>query len=135
MDSRKIIIDILFKNKDEILEVERINEEKIIKLLSEQLMIPAFYFNLKRLKIKNSFSKDFFKYIREIYQINKNRNKELIIEINEICQILDLHNVKYCFLKGAALLKRQIFDDIGERMVGDIDLLISSKDFEKEFLS
>ena len=41
------------------------------------------------------------------------------------------HNIKHIFLKGTALLLSNVFEDIGERMIGDIDFIIQHKDEEK----
>ena len=41
------------------------------------------------------------------------------------------NNIKHIFLKGTALLLSNVFEDIGERMIGDIDFIIQGKDEEK----
>ena len=61
--------------------------------------------------------------MKEIYTINKNRNIHLVKEISQISKILKSHNIKYRYIKGAYQITNHIYDDIGERMIGDIDLL------------
>ena len=41
------------------------------------------------------------------------------------------NNIKHIFLKGTALLLSNVFEDIGERMIGDIDFIVQGKDEEK----
>ena len=110
-------------------KIRTLNFESLIKITSSHLLIPTLYFNLK---VNNLYSryvpKEFYGYLEEIFEINRERNKKLIDETNHISKIFDVHSIDYCFLKGASLINRQIFGDIGERMVGDIDILISKNE-------
>ena len=48
------------------------------------------------------------------------------------CQkLLYENNINHIFLKGTALLLSNVFEDIGERMISDIDFIIQHKDEEK----
>lgn len=69
--------------------------------------------------------------MKEIYTINKNRNIHLVKEISQISKILKSHNIKYRYIKGAYQITNHIYDDIGERMIGDIDLLTEKSNLEK----
>ena len=70
-------------------------------------------------------------YLKEIYEINRNRNEILLNEINEINEIFYKNNIDFVFLKGAANISCNLYNDIGERMVGDIDLLVNKMIFKK----
>ena len=102
--------------------------EKLTKICSSQLIIPAVYMILKKNKLNSFIPKDFENYIKWIYEINKERNRKLIEEISFISQIFKRNNIQHIFIKGSSnLINRYYFDD-GIRMIGDIDILISSKD-------
>ena len=104
--------------------LKSIDLDKLVKLASSHLLIPCLYSKLSKSSIRKNLPKDFINYIKNIYQINKERNKTLIKEISEISEIFNKNNVNHVFLKGSANLISNLYEDIGERMVGDIDILV-----------
>jgi len=94
-------------------------------------MLPALFFNIQKKKASYLFPEDFIAYIKSIYAINKARNEILLEEAKELSELLVKNNIKHIFLKGTALLLSNVFEDIGERMIGDIDFIIQHKDEEK----
>jgi len=94
-------------------------------------MLPALFFNIQKKKAAYLFPEDFIDYIKGIYAINKARNEILLDEAKELSELLVENNIKHIFLKGTALLLANVFEDIGERMMCDIDFIIQHKDEEK----
>ncbi len=94
-------------------------------------MLPALYFNINKKNHSHLFPDDFIDYIKNIYSINKTRNTVLLSEAKELSELLYKNNINHIFLKGTALLLSNVFEDIGERMVGDIDFIIQRKDKQK----
>ena len=130
----KFLVNILYRPASEILngvDINNINFEKLITLTSGHLMLPALFFNIQKKKISYLFPEDFIAYIKSIYAINKARNEILLEEAKELSELLVENNIKHIFLKGTALLLANVFEDIGERMIGDIDFIIQHKDEEK----
>ena len=130
----KLLVNILYREENEVLkgiDLNNINFEKLIKLASGHLMLPALFYNIQKKKVSYLFPEDFIEYIKNIFEINKARNEVLLSEAKELSALLVENNIKHLFLKGTALLLSTIFDDIGERMVGDIDFIIQHKDEEK----
>ena len=130
----KFLVNILYRPESEILngvDINNINFEKLITLTSGHLMLPALFFNIQKKKAAYLFPEDFIDYIKGIYAINKARNEILLDEAKELSELLVEHNIKHFFLKGTALLLSNVFEDIGERMIGDIDFIIRHKDEEK----
>ena len=130
----KFLVNILYRPESEILngvDINNINFEKLITLTSGHLMLPALFFNIQKKKAAYLFPEDFIDYIKGIYAINKARNEILLDEAKELSELLVEHNIKHFFLKGTALLLSNVFEDIGERMMCDIDLIIRHKDEEK----
>ena len=128
------MVNILYRSESEILngiDINTINFENLIKLASSHLMLPALYFNINKKNCSCLFPDDFIAYIRNIFAINKSRNEILLSEAKELSELLFENNIKHIFLKGTALLLSNIFEDIGERMIGDIDFIIQHKDEEK----
>jgi hypothetical protein len=130
----KFLVNILYRPASEILngvDLNNINFEKLITLTSGHLMLPALFFNIQKKKAAYLFPEVFIDYIKSIYAINKARNEILLDEAKELSELLVEHNIKHFFLKGTALLLANVFEDIGERMIGDIDFIIQGKDEEK----
>ena len=130
----KLLVNILYRHESEILngvDINNINFEKLITLTSGHLMLPALFFNIQKKKAAYLFPEDFIAYIKSIYAINKARNEILLEEAKELSELLVENNIKHIFLKGTALLLSNVFEDIGERMMCDIDLIIQGKDEEK----
>ena len=130
----KFLVNILYRPESEILngvDINNINFEKLITLTSGHLMLPALFFNIQKKKAAYLFPEDFIDYIKNIYAINKARNEILLEEAKELSELLVENNIKHIFLKGTALLLANVFEDIGERMIGDIDFIIQGKDEEK----
>jgi len=128
------MVNILYRSESEILngiDINTINFENLIKLASSHLMLPALYFNINKKNCSCLFPDDFIAYIRNIFAINKSRNEILLSEAKELSELLFENNIKHIFLKGTALLLANVFEDIGERMIGDIDFIIQGKDEEK----
>ena len=128
----KFLINLIFKEEkipEEIFNF--INYELLTKIASSHLMIPALYVNLRKKKYLRYIPQDFKNYIYEIYLLNKERNKILIKEVKDLCNILDYNKIEYALLKGSAYIFKNIYSDIGERMIGDIDFLINNFDLNK----
>ena len=130
----KLLVNVLYKPESEILngiEINVINFDNLIKLASRHLMLPALFFNINKKNLSYLFPKDFVEYIKNIYSINKARNTVLLKEAKELSELLYKNNINHIFLKGTALLLSNVFEDIGERMIGDIDFIIQHKDEQK----
>ena len=128
----KLIIKILFKKEDlKKNDFCKINFENLIKIASSHLMLPALYINLKNKKSLSNIPKDLAYYLKEIYSLNRSRNEVIISEANEIALKFKNQKIDYIFLKGTSMLLGNYYKNIGERMIGDIDILVADKDFRK----
>jgi len=108
----------------------KINWDKIIKVSSGHMVIPALYLNLKRANLLIYLPKDLILYFDEITQLNRERNLALLAQTNEINTLLNKHNITPIFLKGTAHLLENLYQDIAERMIGDIDFLVKDSQIE-----
>ena len=127
-----LLIDILFSEKKlNKTQFKFIDYELLIKIASSHLMLPSLYVNLKKKKQLKLIPDELVRYLKEIYEINTNRNKVLIQEIQEISEFLNTNKINYVFLKGSSMILGDYFDDVGERMLGDIDILIDYRQRNK----
>ena len=98
--------------------------ELLVKVGSKQLVLPTIYCNLKRKELLHHLPKDLQTYLHEITSLNRNRNKTILEEATGIAELLQANQIDYAFLKGTALLLAGYYKDIGERMIGDVDILV-----------
>ena len=64
----KLLVNILYRQENEVLkgiDPDNINFEKLIKLASGHLMLPALFFNIQKKKASYLFPEDFIAYTKE----------------------------------------------------------------------
>lgn len=66
-----------------------------------------------------------------ITNINRERNKQIIKQAQELNSLLLDNGIRPLFLKGTGNLLAGLYEDIAERMVGDIDFIFSKEDYSK----
>lgn len=64
-------------------------------------------------------------YMIHITDLNRERNKQIIKQAKEINSLLLANDITPIFLKGTGNLLEGLYADIAERMVGDIDFIVS----------
>ena len=107
--------------------------EAVVKIASKHLVLTTVYCRLKQKKLLALLPEDLRIYLKELTTINRNRNLTLLNEIKEISTLFKAHEINHVFLKGCALLAGDYFKDFGERMIGDIDILVESDHIEQAF--
>ncbi|MBE7629013.1 nucleotidyltransferase family protein [Tenacibaculum piscium] len=106
------------------LKSDTINWDNIVKITTGHYVFPALYCNLKRADFLHYLPQDLVEYMVHITGLNRKRNQQIIKEAKEINTLLLTHNITPIFLKGTGNLLDNLYEDIAERMVGDIDILI-----------
>jgi len=109
----------------------KFNWEKIVKISSGHMVLPALYLNLKQADLFSYLPTDLVHYFKEITLLNSDRNTAILKQITAINAILTSQKIEPVFLKGAAHLVENLYQNIGERMIGDIDLLIAPSKIEQ----
>ena len=110
-----------------------INWDTIVRQGSQHLVLPAIYCRLQQKDLLAHIPKDLKDYLEEITAINRNRNISLLDEVHEISKLFNEYDINHVFLKGAALLSANYYQDLGERMIGDIDILVDRLDLDKAY--
>ena len=109
------------------------NWDAIVIEGSKHLVLPAIYCRLKSKQLLHLLPKELITYLEEITSINRNRNEAILKQSQSISQIFNEHNIDHVFLKGSALLALGCFTDNAERMIGDIDILVSLNQLDKAY--
>jgi len=122
------------KNKQVIekkIKCDMIDWDAVVKVSTAQFVFPALYYNLKRADFLQYLPKDLVSSMQYITDLNQERNEQIIREAKELNTLLLANNITPIFLKGTGNLLAGIYEDIAERMVGDIDFIFSKEDYPK----
>jgi|TARA_B110000908_G_scaffold157757_1_gene198171 hypothetical protein len=126
---KKIIVTILaFESNESELKKQLSNPEMdwslLVKVSSQLGVMTSVFCRLKQKQLTNYLPEDLNIYFEEITEINRNRNQTLLNQTIEISSLFDKHKISHVFIKGVALLAMECYKDLGERLIGDIDVLI-----------
>lgn len=91
----------------------------------KHLVLPTLYGQLKRYGLTKYIREDCLDVMQQIFELNKQRNERILVEIDQITKALHERGIVPVFLKGACYLVEILYEDVGERYLGDIDLLVS----------
>jgi len=122
------------KNRDEIekqLKSMSIDWDIVVKVSTAHYVFPALYCNLKRSNFLHYLPEELVTYMEQITNLNRERNKKIITQAKDLNSLLLANNITPIFLKGTGNLTAGIYEDIAERMVGDIDFIFSNEDYPK----
>ena len=121
-------------NRQEIekqLKSETIDWDAVVKVSTAHYVFPALYCNLKRVDFLQYLPNELVSYMEHITDLNRERNKQIISQANELNNVLLANNITPIFLKGTGNLLAELYEDTAERMVGDIDFIFSIDDYPK----
>jgi hypothetical protein len=125
------------KNRQEIekqLKSKSIDWETVVKVSTAHYVFPALYCNFKRVNFLKYLPADLVEYMKYITNLNRERNQQILQQANELNRLLLANNIRPIFLKGTGNLLAEIYEDIAERMVGDIDFIFSKEDYPKAII-
>jgi hypothetical protein len=120
------------RNKEAIekqLQSNNIDWDSVVKVSTAHYVFPALYCNMQRANFLHYLPKELVTYMEHITNLNRERNEEIITQARELNTLLLANNISPIFLKGTGNLLAGIYDDIAERMVGDIDFIFSKEDY------
>ena len=113
------------------LQLETIDWDSVVKVSTAHYVFPALYCNLERANFLQYLPQELVSYMEHITNLNRQRNEQIIIQVEELNNYLLANSIKPIFLKGTGNLLSGLYKDIAERMVGDIDFIFSKEDYPK----
>ena len=122
------------KNKEVILlklQSEEIDWEAVVKVSTNHYVLPALYCNLMSADFLQYLPQDLVFYMEHIASLNRERNQRIITQAKKLNTLLLANNITPLFLKGTGNLLADLYEDVAERMVGDIDFIFSKEDYPK----
>ena len=127
----RFLIKVLFEETLESDDLKNIDFDQIVILFSNYLLLPALYLKIKKNNARKLVPVKFYNFLKNIHDINFNRNKCFIDEINSINKIFKKNNIQILFIKSASIFIKNLYTNAGERMIGDIDFLIKEGEKDK----
>ena len=118
------------ENKKEIenqLKTTEIDWDAVVKASTANYVLTALYCNLKRASFLHYLPNDLVDFMIRITDLNRDKNQQIIEQAKEINELLLANNITPIFLKGTGNLLEGLYEDIAERMVGDIDIILFSR--------
>ena len=132
-----LTISLEHKNREEIekqLQSNNIDWDAVVKVSTAHYVFPALYCNMQRANFLHYLPEELVTYMEHITNLNRERNEEIITQAKELNTLLLANNISPIFLKGTGNLLAGIYDDVAERMVGDIDFIFSKEDYPKAII-
>jgi len=90
-------------------------------------LLPLVYFTLKENNLLNNINPEFKSNLENLFQAMSARNRILLKELAELIKTLNTANIEIMVFKGATLAEK-VYPHIALRPMGDIDLLLRSKE-------
>jgi hypothetical protein len=113
------------------LQSDTIDWDAVVKVSTAHYVFPGLYCNLKRVNFLQYLPQELVRYMEHITSLNRERNQQIIPQAQELNNLLLANNITPIFLKGTGNLLADLYEDIAERMVGDIDFVFSKEDYSK----
>ena len=110
------------------LQSDTIDWDAVVKVSTSHYVFPALYCNFKRADFLKYLPADLVDYMKHITDLNRDRNTQILQQAHELNSLLLANNIRPIFLKGTGNILEGLYEDIGERMIGDIDFLFSEED-------
>ncbi|MDB2490778.1 nucleotidyltransferase family protein [Flavobacteriaceae bacterium] len=132
--AKSLTISLEEKNRDEIeiiLKTSDVDWDAVVKVSTSHYVFPALYCNFKRADFLKYLPADLVEYMKYITDLNRDRNTQILQQAQELNNLLLDNNIRSIFLKGTGNLLVGVYEDIAERMVGDIDLIFLKEDYPK----
>ena len=118
-------------NTDDVRQTIRsgaVDWEQIVWVSTGQFVFSALYLQLRRAGLLSELPSDLVEYMKEFADLNRERNRKMISQVVEITKLLNENGITPVFLKGTAHLLDELYEDIAERQVGDIDILVEESE-------
>ena len=113
------------------LQSDMIDWDAVVKVSTAHYVFPALYCNLERADFLQYLPQELVTYMEHITSLNRERNQQIITQAEELNTLLLANNITPIFLKGTGNLLAGLYEDVAERMVGDIDFIFSKEAYPK----
>lgn len=125
--ARTLALDIYPERAGEIvknLPAKETHWQMLVKTGSDNMILPSFFLALRRHDLLKHLPADLQQYLQYVFELNKERNLNVIRQAGEVRDLLKSENIPCLFMKGTGNILDGLYSDTGERMVYDLDVLV-----------
>jgi hypothetical protein len=112
-------------------EIKNTDWGVLLQLADAYHVSPALCVSLKRKGVIESLDTEVHDCLEGIYELNCYHNKTLKKEALNVIRLINTKQVQPVLLKGMAGLMTGLYSDDGERIIGDIDLLVEQSELSE----
>jgi len=98
--------------------------DTVVAEASNEFVTTTLCLQLQRKGLFEKLEPELRDYFETMLCLNRQRNHEHLAELARIIKLFNKHDIKTMVVKGMAHIILGLYDDPGERLVGDIDLII-----------
>jgi len=117
------------------IESGRVSWERVVEISSSHLVTPAILTALEGKNLTDLIPADLHDYLSDLRQLNIQRNEALLSQLTEIARALNEEGIEPIPLKGAAHLLAGLYGSPGDRVLGDLDVLIPAEAAREAYLA
>ena len=88
---------------------------KIVRIASSHLALPAIFIRLNNQECRDFLPAELICYLEYFYDLNRQRNLQILRQVEKINHLLRSQNISPVVLKGVACLLDDVYKDPGER--------------------
>lgn len=129
-----LVLDEYPENRQAIIRTiqeKRIPWELFVQSASAHLVLPAIYVKFRNAGLLSHLPKELSLHLKKLYDLNLDRNLKILGQVEWLTALLIGSHIRPVFLKGCGALLNNLYEDHGERVINDIDCLVSETDFLK----
>lgn len=131
----QLLATLLSSNNDESCQEDfkNCNKLELIELANLNFMSFALYHALKQKQLLAYLQEYQAAYLKEFFDLNRQRNQHFLQELNKIVLEFNKLDIDVVLLKGAVALLDGWYEDMAERFLRDIDLLVPQDKAQQAF--
>ena len=108
-----------------------ISWEKFVSAGSNHLILQNIYLEYKKHDLLGMLPEDLQEHLREIHRLTSERNLEIVKQSRELSVCFSEAGIEHVFTKGVGHLLDKVYEDVGGRIMGDIDVVVRDEEWLK----
>ena len=102
-----------------------------VQMANRHLVLPTLFVLFKQNSLLQILPQELQGDLEYIHKLNYNRNKAIIEQVGDLHKLLSKNDMDFVIMKGVGNLLDGLYDDLGERLVYDIDILVKDPNMLK----
>jgi hypothetical protein len=101
----------------------RLDWDRLVALANQSLTITSFAAQARKAP-DLVLPEEVAAYLEAIHERNRDRNRRLLAQLQDVALCLNRGGIEVAVMKGAAILIAELQEDLGDRLLTDLDLLV-----------